>query len=280
MRIAITGASGFIGRHVTQAFIDAGYKPVIMLRPCTQIPTGMESLSCIRHDLSDDASGLFELLGSPEILIHLAWSGLPNYRSLHHLDSELPNQFRFLRNMIQEGLPKLVVTGTCFEYGMQYGPLSEEVPARPDNPYGYAKNTLYNMLEMLRQEIVFDLTWARLFYLYGTGQSSSSLYQQLHRAAATGGVSFPMSGGEQLRDFMPINQFRDDFTSLCIKQGSHGIVNLCSGNPISVRSLVEQWIRENNWNILPDLGKYAYPNYEPMAFWGVRKKLDSILYQQ
>lgn len=277
MKIAVTGASGFLGRHVTRALVEAGHDPVIVLRPSSVVPIGMESLTCVRHDLRCDSGEVFQKLGSPDLLIHLAWGGLPNYRSLHHLATELPAQFRFLRAMVEAGLPKLVVTGTCFEYGMQHGPLDEEIAAQPENPYGFAKFALLRMLGMLARETPYDLTWVRLFYLFGEGQAESSLYQQLHRAAAAGDATFPMSGGEQLRDFMPIEQFRNEFVRLSLAPGGHGLVNLCTGSPISVRCLVEQWIQENGWNIQPDRERYPYPDYEPMAFWGVRKKLDSIL---
>ena len=50
-----------------------------------------------------------------------------------------------------------------------------------------------------------------------------------------------------------------------------------SGKPISVRKLVEGWINENHWNINLNLGHYPYPDYEPLAFWGDRGKLDSFL---
>jgi nucleoside-diphosphate-sugar epimerase len=280
MKIAVTGASGFIGRHVTRALVEAGHDPVILLRPSSVVPPDMESLTCVRHDLGSQTDGVFQKLGSPDLLIHLAWGGLPNYRSLHHLATELPAQFQFLRAMVEAGLPKLVVTGTCFEYGMHHGPLDEKTVAQPANPYGFAKFALLNMLGMLARETPFDLTWARLFYLFGQGQAESSLYRQLHRAAAAGDAVFPMSGGEQLRDFMPIGQFRDEFVRLSLAPGGHGIVNVCCGSPVSVRSLVEQLIEENGWNIRPELGRYPYPDYEPMAFWGIRKKLEGILDQE
>jgi nucleoside-diphosphate-sugar epimerase len=57
----------------------------------------------------------------------------------------------------------------------------------------------------------------------------------------------------------------------------HGIVNVCSGRPISVRRLVEDWILEHGWRIRPDYGRYPYPDYEPIAFWGDRTKLDRCL---
>ena len=48
----------------------------------------------------------------------------------------------------------------------------------------------------------------------------------------------------------------------------HGSINLGSGRPVSVRSLVTAWIAQNGWNITPKYGELPYPDYEPMAFWG------------
>jgi dTDP-6-deoxy-L-talose 4-dehydrogenase (NAD+) len=65
--------------------------------------------------------------------------------------------------------------------------------------------------------------------------------------------------------------------TLALNRADIGVLNLCSGKPISVRKLVEDWIDENNWNINLNLGHYPYTDYEPLAFWGDRRKLDNFL---
>ena len=137
-------------------------------------------------DLAKAPSNAFELMDGPDVLIHLAWGGLPNYNSLHHFEQELPAQYRFLKRLVQSGLKNLVVTGTCFEYGMQSGPLREEMETRPTNPYGLAKDALRRQLEFLKRERSFRLTWVRLFYLYGDGQAENSLLPQLKAAVERG----------------------------------------------------------------------------------------------
>jgi dTDP-6-deoxy-L-talose 4-dehydrogenase (NAD+) len=86
-----------------------------------------------------------------------------------------------------------------------------------------------------------------------------------------------MSGGEQLRDFQAVTDAVRDIVALAITARNCGVVNVCSGTPISVRRLVEQWITENRWSIELSLGDYPYPDYEPMAFWGNREKLNRCL---
>jgi dTDP-6-deoxy-L-talose 4-dehydrogenase (NAD+) len=206
-------------------------------------------------------------------VVHLAWNGLPNYRSLHHFETELPAQYRFLRGLIDDGLSRLVVAGTCYEYGMQSGALDETMAGLPTNPYALAKLTLHKQLEFLKGQAPFALTWARLFYAYGEGQAPSSIYSLLRAAVARGDARFPMSAGEQLRDFLPIETIAGHLATLARQGGDVGIVNICSGQPISIRGLVERWLADHGWSIALDLGHYPYPDYEPLAFWGSAAKL-------
>jgi nucleoside-diphosphate-sugar epimerase len=276
MKIAITGASGFIGRHVLAELLKQGEEIVAVTRGDTLPAELSRVVRTVEIDISRPTPNCFEQLGCPEILIHLAWDGLPNYKSLHHFETELPRQYHFLKIMVESGLSSLFVTGTCFEYGMQSGSLSEEMPAKPNNPYGYAKNALRLQLEFLKSVNPFSLTWARLFYMYGQGQSSTSLFTKLKEAMVRGEKVFNMSGGEQLRDYLPVEKIARHIVRLAILQRDIGVVNICSGEPISVRKLVEQWLHENNWKIELNLGYYPYPDYEPMEFWGDSSRIDSI----
>lgn len=276
MKVAVTGASGFIGRAVLAALSRRGVAAVACARRSLDAPSA-SAHKAVALDLHDAPADAFERLGRPDVLIHLAWGGLPNYRSLHHVESELPTQYRFLRSLVEAGMPSLVVAGTCFEYGMQSGPLGEDLPARPENPYGFAKDALRRELEFLKAAKPFALTWARLFYLYGEGQAETSLLPQLRKAVAAGEKVFNMSGGEQLRDYLAVDEAADLLVALALARRDAGPVNVCSGRPVSVRRLVEGWIRDNGWTIGLNLGHYPYPDYEPMAFWGERRKLDGIL---
>lgn len=279
MRVAVTGATGFLGRHVVPALRQRGAEVTVMLRPGGDAGAKpwTKGLAAAAVDLADPPADAYDRLGCPQAVVHLAWQGLPNYRSLHHFESELPLQYRFLKRLVESGLPRLVVTGTCFEYGMQSGALAETLPAAPTNPYGYAKDGLRRQLEYLKATRPFSLAWARLFYMYGEGQAANSLLPQLERALAAGDKSFDMSAGEQLRDYLPVSEVARSLAALAFDDGDPGPVNVCSGVPTSVRGLVEGWLAERGATIALNRGHYPYPDYEPMAFWGDRRKLERIL---
>ncbi|MFA5065953.1 MAG: NAD(P)-dependent oxidoreductase [Dehalococcoidia bacterium] len=278
-KVAVTGASGFIGRHVLAELACHPVEVIAATRDITKLADAASNVHVVELDLANPQPDDYQRLHKPDVLIHLAWAGLPNYKSLYHFETELPRQYLFLHGLVQAGLHALLVTGTCFEYGMQSGALSEDLIPLPCTAYGYAKNALRRQLEFLRGTLPFALTWTRLFYTYGAGQLKNSLLTQLNEAVARGETVFNMSGGEQLRDYLPVTEVAAVLVNLALRQKEIGVVNVCSGKPISVRDLVEGWLKDNGWTIDLNPGYYDYPDYEPMAFWGCRRRLNTILEQ-
>lgn len=276
-RITVTGASGFIGRYVVRELINKGQNVTITSREISKLEEFQGQAEIIEIDLKNPSSDVFDQLNKPDILFHLSWDGLPHYNSLHHFEQELPHQYNFLRLMVEGGLKSLFVTGTCFEYGMQSGVLSEKMSSQPENPYGFAKDVLRQKLCYLKRTKPFCLTWARLFYIYGQGQSPHSLFSQLQDAINCGKTEFNMSGGEQLRDYLSATEVAHILVTLGLQQIDHGIVNVCSGKPISVRRFVEEWLKKNKHRIKLNLGYYPYSEYEPMAFWGDSRKREACM---
>ena len=140
-----------------------------------------------------------------------------------------------------------------------------ELLAQPRNPYGYAKDALRRQLEFLQTVRPFDFAWARLFHMFGEGQPKSSLYPQLKEAVSRGDRIFNMSAGEQLRDYLHVEEIARLIVELATHRCNCGIVNVCSGKPISIRNLVEGWLREYGWELQLNLGHYSYIDYEPLA---------------
>ena len=219
----------------------------------------------------------FLFFNEPDIAIHLAWEGLPNYKSSFHTEINLPRHKILLKNLIQNGLKDLTVTGTCLEYGMHEGCLTEDMIPEPANPYAVAKNELRIFLEELQTQFAFSLKWVRLFYMYGEGQNSKSLLSQLQTALDKGDEIFNMSGGEQERDYLPVEKVAEYTVTIALHNTISGIINCCNGKPIKVKQLVKNYLEETNQKIKLNFGYYPYPDYEPMSFWGDDTKLKQII---
>lgn len=274
MKVAVTGAGGFVGRHAVSALRRLG----VDLVACSRSERASEDgLTWRRLDLREDPTGVFQRLGRPDSVLHLAWGGLPHYESAHHVEEELPMQERFLDALAREGLPHLVVAGTCLEYGLRSGELTEEHEPAPTTNYARAKDAVRRGVERLRDAHGLGFVWARLFYLHGPGQGPSSLRGQLLEALARGDATFGMSPGEQLRDYLPVERAADSLARLALSRVDAGVVNVCSGVPVRVRELVEGWLAGDPRGIALDLGRHPYAAHEPFEFWGSRRKLDRVL---
>jgi dTDP-6-deoxy-L-talose 4-dehydrogenase (NAD+) len=276
LKIAVTGATGFVGRHLLPALLARGAQVVAASRDPARVELNHERLAKIALDL-DGPGGAFARLGEPDVLLHLAWGGLPNYASAVHLEHELPRQLAFLRGCAEQGLRRLVVAGTCLEYGMQSGCLAEDAATAPVTAYGRAKDELHKHLRDGGEFADVDLTWLRLFYVYGPGQAATSLYSQLRAAVAAGASEFPMSPGDQQRDFLSIEAAAGMMARLALGTQEYRIVNVCSGRPMSVLEMARERLRE--WGaqlrLLP--GAYPYPDFETMAYWGDTRRLTAAL---
>jgi dTDP-6-deoxy-L-talose 4-dehydrogenase (NAD+) len=217
------------------------------------------------HAPPADLRGAF---GAADLVMHLAWPGLPNYREDFHVDVNLPRDYVFLESMVLAGYPRLLVTGTCFECFPQSGGYSEDCEGAPTLNYPLAKARLRRQLEALSAREPFGFQWARLFYMHGEGQNPKSLLAQLDLAIDAGAESFNMSGGEQVRDYLPVPEVAAKLATLAEHPLWTGVTHVCSGQGITVRELVEKHIAARGARIRLNLGVYPYVDYEPMAFWG------------
>jgi dTDP-6-deoxy-L-talose 4-dehydrogenase (NAD+) len=227
--------------------------------------------------ISKHKKDYYEYFKLPTSLIHLAWEGLPNYKSDFHLTENLPKHQLFLSNLIRNGLKDITAIGTCFEYGMQEGMLSEAIECKPDNAYAKAKNELRVFLENIAATSSISFKWVRLFYMYGKGQNPKSLIAQLDVALENNDAIFNMSGGEQIRDFLPIEKVAENIATIALQNETTGLINCCSGEPIMVKKFVENYLAAKCETIKLNLGYYPYTDFEPMKFWGDTKKMNKII---
>ena len=274
--VVVTGAGGFIGREICRELAELGAKPIGIDRvPATEV-SAAHPYPTVIGDLAEPRAVL-EQIGDCHSLIDLAWDSLDDYNSDRHFRVNVPLHYDFICAALDNGVTRVVGVGTCFEYGMREGQLDESLIPDPQNSYAFAKHALHTELELLRQQRDFGLTWVRPFYLFGEGSSRRSLFSLLRESVDRGDVAFKMSGGEQLRDYLPVSTVARRIAKLALLDECAGTVNICSGSPRSVRGMVEGWIRDSGWHIELDLGYYPYSSHEPHAFWGDTTKLRALI---
>ena len=275
MKIAITGATGFIGRHVRNALAKTDHDVVLVVRGSEKAGEITAHETIVTADLHQERTDWFELFGKPDAVLHLAWGGLPNYMDAYHVEVELPMQVKFLKALIESGLKKLVVTGTCYEYGMSSGALSEEQETNPNTPYGIAKDNLRTELFELQQSKNFDLAWARIFYPYGEGQSEHSLYSQLRNCAKSGVKEFKIYNGGSKLDFVPVETVASSLLKLLIQSGI-GLVNIGSAKPRLVVDFAQELVTDNKWGLSLVIAQEGNRSYESKEFWADISKMQSV----
>ena len=125
MRIFVTGATGFIGYNLVKELEKKKIKTLAFARRIESInQKKFKYVKFISIDIYKEKK-IFKIFGTPKILIHLAWEGLPNYQKNFHIKKNLPNDLAFLKRAINNDVKQLIISGTCYEYGKQEGCLNK-----------------------------------------------------------------------------------------------------------------------------------------------------------
>ena len=139
MRVLVTGANGYIGRHVVKCLLDAGTE----VTACDIKFDGVDKRAdCLEYNVLDPVGkSVFYELGSPDVCLHMAWRNGFLHNAPTHM-GDLSNHFQFLTAMIDGGLKRLAVMGTMHEVGYWEGAIDEKTPCNPLSLYGIAKDSL------------------------------------------------------------------------------------------------------------------------------------------
>ena len=276
MNFLLSGADGFIGKELLNELTNQEGSVFCIVRNLPE-KKEIKNVKYLSHSISLDNTSLFKDIPHIDTLIHLAWSNLDDYTDKRHLDEELKISFQFIVEALEHGIKNILVAGTCFEYGKVEGQAKEHFNPQPINNYSLAKDQLRKKIEFLKIKKDFNLTWMRIFYIYGENQSRNSIFEQLKNAVKNKEKLFNMSEGTQERDYSHVSDIASKIARLSYLNNDNGIVNLCSGKPIKIRNLVQKWINDHGWTIKPNYGYYKCNKDEPMSFWGSNAKYNKLI---
>jgi nucleoside-diphosphate-sugar epimerase len=270
--ILVTGAGGYIGRHVCAALLRSGVE-VLAVDPKGHPPTA--GLRSIDADFGDISSAWWENGPRPAACIHLAWSDGFDHNAQSHINN-IPKHAGFTSQVLALGIGQFVGMGSMHEIGYFEGQLQEDTPARPRSKYGIAKNALrdFTRLETAKHGTTFQ--WLRGFYILGDDQQSQSLFSKILTWEQQGMETFPFNSGKNQYDFISIERLSRQIALAALQTEVTGIIDCCTGRPTALKDQVASFISEHGLKIRPKYGAFPDRDYDSPAIWGNPEKINRI----
>ena len=273
MKVLVTGAGGYIGRHVVKNLLDKGHE---VLASDFSFKGIDERATFIDEPIFSGEKNIFDRLGRPDVLIHMAWRDGFIHNSHAHM-TDLSAHVVFLENMIDGGLKYLTVMGTMHEVGYHEGAIDENTPCNPMSMYGIAKNALRQTLMLFCKDKEVNLHWLRAYYIYGDDLRGSSIFGKISQAVIDGKKTFPFTTGKNKYDFIHVDKLAEYIVEASVQDKINGIINVSTGNPVALGEQIEKFIADNNFDIKLDYGAFPDRPYDSPAVWGDNSKIKQIM---
>lgn len=266
MKIFLTGGTGFVGTHFLRQALAAGHEVVALRRPGSRPRLELaQQPRWLDGELDGDHAAALQ---GCDVFVHLA-SHTPNppYDSLERcLYWNVWASVRLAEQARAAGVSRFLIAGTCFEYGgaaARYEAIPTDAPLEPLLSYPVSKAAASVAFLALGRQPGVRLELARIFQVYGEGEQATRLWPSLRRAALAG-EDFPMSAGEQWRDFVPVEDVAAHFVRALpcthVHPGQPVTTHVASGRPQRLLDFAQQWW--SHWNATGRLLPGAVP-YRP-----------------
>ena len=234
MKVFITGSTGFVGRHVMAEVHASGHDILASTLEDEKNENNPSNIHWLYGDLADLESLEPAIISfNPDVIIHLAWQGIPDYSasiSRVNLNNSI-DLFDFIIN--NTSCRKILVSGSCWEYGKKQGACKESDPVNIDSYFTWAKHSLnqYFSIKCAEKDVAFN--WFRIFYVYGPGQRAGSLIPTLIKSIST--QELPRINTPLYKnDFVYVENVAKAFAKAVDINLPSGVYNLGSGYATSI----------------------------------------------
>ena len=174
-KVLVTGACGYIGQHVVKELLKQGCQVIASDIKNIDLPA---EVTFNDYPIFDGSPDIYEKLGSPDVLIHLAWRQGFVHNAPAHME-DLSAHTVFLNHMMDAGIWSVSVMGSMHEVGYWEGAVKADTPCSPMSQYGVAKNALRQSMMLYSQNKQTSFHWLRAFYIYGDDKRGSSIFAKL-----------------------------------------------------------------------------------------------------
>ncbi len=273
MKVLVTGAAGYIGRYVVDELLNQGHKVLASDINSSQINPRAQAVDV---PIFNDNEDIYAAVGKPDICIHLAWRNGFNHAATTHI-VDLGSHFNFLVHMINGGLKHLSIMGSMHEVGYWVGSVDENTPCNPLSLYGIAKNALRQAIMNYANSKDICLQWLRAYYIFGDDMNNHSIFTKLLQAVQEGKGEFPFNSGTNKYDFINIFELAKQIVAVSTQTEIAGIINVCSGRPVSLGEKVTEFIKAYNLDIRLRYGAFPDRPYDSPAIWGDNTLITQIL---
>ncbi len=226
MRVLVTGASGFIGRHAVSALLRAGADVHAVARESAPLDCPWYCLDLLEPE---NARSVVRQV-RPDAVLHLAWCVEHGRFWTDPANADWVGATLVLaRAAIEAGVQHFTGVGTCYEYDWpSSGDCHErDTPVVGHTLYDIAKTSCRGVLDALFAAHGLDFAWARLFFLYGPDEDARRLVASVAKALTLGQAA-RCSQGLVVRDFMDVRDAGEALAAMTLSRIT-GAVNVASG---------------------------------------------------
>ena len=273
MKILVTGANGYIGSKVVKKLCDLNVEVIATDFNNSNID---KRAQYIQADIFKEGVNWFEYFNKPDVCLHLAYRDGFVHNSNRHME-DLSNHYKFMTNLIDNGLTHIACMGTMHEIGYHEGKVDESTPCNPLSMYGIAKNALRKSMELFTNNKNVKFQWLRAYYIFGDDLYGNSIFCKLRQAVKEEKELFPFTTGKNQYDFIHVDELSEQISRCVMQDKVLGIINVCSGKPVSLKDQVEWYIEHNKLPIKLDYGKFPDRPYDSPCIYGDNKKIEEIL---
>jgi nucleoside-diphosphate-sugar epimerase len=252
MRVLITGASGFIGRN-TLLRAPRDWQVVAVYHATGGLDDfiarhGLAHVRAVRCDLTS-ASEVAELAreaGEVDACLYLAANGDPAASSDRPAWDLRLNTLALVTCLEHIRVGHFVYVSSGAVYDGLHGPVTPETPVAPRLPYAISKLASEHYVRAFseRRRTVTSYVNVRFFGAYGPYEPARKITTRWMRGVMDGQREFTLRGnGENLIDFMYVDDAVEGFLKLTASAGYSGTVDFASGAPVSVNAVAQTMAR-------------------------------------